>query len=221
MPSSTTVIGVNAQWKQNGMTIAGGNEKGAGLNQLKNPWGIFVDDDQTVYIADTWNHRIVEWKCGAINGLVAAGGNGPGNRTDQLKEPNDVVVDKESDSLIISDRGNSRVVRWPRCNGTSGKTIISGVSCAGLAMDNDSYLYVSDSTKHEVRRWKIGDTSGTVVAGGNGQGNRPDQLNAPIYIFVDQAYSVYVSDEDNHRVMKWKKKCQTRYCSRWWSRRRT
>ena len=30
------------------------------------------------------NHRIVEWKIGAINGKVIAGGQGQGNRLDQL-----------------------------------------------------------------------------------------------------------------------------------------
>ncbi|CAF5111295.1 unnamed protein product, partial [Rotaria sp. Silwood1] len=73
----------------------------------------------------------------------------------------------------------------------------------GLTMDDNGYLYVVDNEKHEVRRYKIGDTQGTVVAGGNGKGNRLDQLSNPHYVFVDQEHSVYVSDYDNHRVMKW------------------
>ena len=72
-------------------------------------------------------------------------------------------------------------------------------------MDNDGYLYVLDVTKHEVRRWKIGEKNGTLVARGNGKGNRFDQLNTPYYIFVDTDQSVYVSDLHNHRVMKWMK----------------
>jgi hypothetical protein len=46
---------------QNGITIAGGFESGDGLNQIHHSWGICVNDDQTVYIADWGNHRIVEW----------------------------------------------------------------------------------------------------------------------------------------------------------------
>ncbi len=42
-----------------------------------------------------------------------------------------------------------------------------------------------------------------VVAGGNGQGNRLDQFNAPYYIYVDEDHSIYISDNGNHRVMKW------------------
>ncbi|CAF1328178.1 unnamed protein product [Rotaria sordida] len=199
-----TEINANTRWLQNGITVAGGNERGNRLNQLNHPWGICIDDDeQTMYIADTSNHRIIAWMYGATNGQIVAGGNGSGNRTDQLNNPKDVVVDKENDCLIICDQGNSRVVRWPRRNGTSGQTIISDVGCTGVAMDNDGYFYVSDYKTHEVRRWKTGDTCGTVVAGGRGQGDRLDQLNSPRCIFVDQDYSVYVSDEKNHRVMKW------------------
>ncbi len=201
-----TQIGTNTRWKQNGITIAGGKGEGNGLNQLNRPSGLYIDnEDQTVYIADTRNHRILEWKPGATSGQVVAGGNGSGNRADQLNWPRDVIFDKKSNSFIISDPGNLRVMQWPRQKDARGKTIISDVCCVGLAMDNDGYLYVSDSTKYEVRRWKIGNTSGIVVAGGNGQGNRLDQLDDPRYIFVDEDYSVYVSDGNNHRVMKWKK----------------
>jgi sugar lactone lactonase YvrE len=202
--SSMSKIGVNVRWTPNGITVAGGNGKGNGLEQLNYPWGIYIDDDdQTIYIADTYNARVVEWKYGSASGQVVAGGNGNGNRADQLYDPRDVIVDKKSDSLIISDMGSGRVVRWPRRNGTTGQTIISDVCCYGLAMDNDGYLYISDYLKHEVRQWRIGDTSGTLVAGGNGKGDRLDQLNGPIYIFVDQDHSVFITDENNHRVMKW------------------
>jgi sugar lactone lactonase YvrE len=200
-----TNIHSNTKWKQNGITIAGGNRQGNGLNQLSCPFGFYVDDDQTIYIADYANDRIVAWKCDSKNGQVVAAGNGDGNRTDQLNGPTDVIVDKVNDSLIISDRGNRRVVRWSRRNNTSGETIISDVDCCRLTMDKNGYLYVSDVQKNEVRRWRIGETSGTIVAGGNGQGDHLNQLNYPRYIFIDEDYSVYVSDNGNHRVMKWMK----------------
>ncbi|CAF5069732.1 unnamed protein product, partial [Rotaria sp. Silwood1] len=190
-------------WSTNAITVAGGNGKGRATNQLYGPCGLYVDDDQTIYVADYYNHRIVEWTSGATNGKVAAGGNGEGNGAHQLNYPRDVIIDKESDSLLISDCGNRRVVRWPRRNGTRGETIISNISCEGLTMDENGSLYVVDAEEHEVRRYKIGDTKGTVVAGGNGEGNRHDQLSDPHYVFVDRDHSVYVSDHGNHRVMKW------------------
>ena len=202
--SSSIDIHPNATWAQKGLTVAGGNGQGDGIHQLYNPYGLYVDDDQTIYVADWANHRIVEWKRGATSGQVVAGGKGQGNGAHQLNRPYDVIVDKERDSLIISDNGNRRVVRWPRRNGTRGETIISDIDCIGLTMDEKGSLYVVDYGKHAVRRYSMGDTEGTVVAGGNGQGSGLDQLSNPYYVFVDRDHSVYVTDSGNHRVMKWK-----------------
>ncbi|CAF3880308.1 unnamed protein product, partial [Rotaria sp. Silwood1] len=201
-PSSTN-IHPNARWQQTGITVAGGNRQGNEINQLSDPWGLYVDDDQAIYVADQSNHRIVEWKQDATSGQVVVGGNGQGSGDHQLDNPTDVIIDKERDSLIICDDLNGRVVRWPRRNGTSGETIISNISCLGLTMDENGSLYVTDYVKNEVRRYRRGESQGTVVAGGNGSGNRLDQLSCPSYVFVDRDHSVYVSDWDNHRVMKW------------------
>ncbi|CAF1074720.1 unnamed protein product [Adineta steineri] len=238
-----------------------------------------MDDTQTLYIADLWNHRIVEWKTNATSGQVIAGGNGEGNSTNQLSRPKDVIIDKKNDSLIICDSNNRRVLRWSLqggtsgqtiienitcwgltmdnegflyvpaseghevrrwrvgetngivvaggngrgdrliiCDsnnrrvlrwslqgGTSGQTIIENITCWGLTMDNEGFLYVPASEGHEVRRWRVGETNGIVVAGGNGRGDRLDQLNSPAFAFVDQHHSVFVADKNNHRVMKWMK----------------
>ena len=193
------------KWIQNGVTVAGGHGMGYGLNQLWSPHCLYVDDNhQAIYIADSDNHRIIKWNYGESNGQIVAGGNGKGNSTNQLNFPRNVIVDTETDTLIICDWGNRRVVRWPLQYGANGEVIISDIDCfGGLAMDDRGYLYVSDFQKNEVKRWKIGDIHGTVVAGGNKDGNRLNQLNAPTYIFVDRDHSVYVSDKDNHRVMMW------------------
>ena len=197
------IVKLLLKWQKNGLTVAGGNRQGNGINQLSNPGGLYVDDDQTIYVADQSNHRIVEWKWGATSGQVVAGGNGQGSGNHQLYNPYDVIIDKERDSLIICDYGNRRVVRWPRRNGTNGETIISNIDCVGLTMDENGSLYVTDDGKDEVRRYRRGESQGTVVAGGNGRGNRLDQLSYPQYVFVDRDHSVYVSDYGNHRVMKW------------------
>ncbi|CAF1456690.1 unnamed protein product [Rotaria sordida] len=200
---SSTDIHPNARWQQNGTTVAGGNRQANEINQLSNPWGLYVDDDQTIYVADRENHRIVEWKLDATSGQVVAGGNGKGSGDHQLSYPRDVIVDKERDSLIICDYSNRRVIRWPRRNGTSGETIISDIECLGLTMDENGSLYVVDEGKNEVRRYRRGESQGIVVAGGNGYGNGLNQLSYPQYVFVDRDHSVYVSEWGNHRVMKW------------------
>jgi sugar lactone lactonase YvrE len=99
----------------------------------------------------------VEWKHGATSGLAVADKNGSGARIDQLCGPTDVIVDNEGEYLIIAESNNRRVVRRPRRNGTRGEIIISDISCYGLTLDNDGYLYVSDCDRHEVKRWRIED----------------------------------------------------------------
>ncbi|CAM2716860.1 unnamed protein product [Rotaria socialis] len=197
-------IDINATWSNNGITVAGGNGQGNRLNQLNSPQGICVDnEDQSFYITDWCNHRIMKWPSNGKTGQVVAGGNGAGNSMNQLNNPLDIIVDKERDNLIICDSGNQRVMLWSCRNAPSGQTIISNIDCRGLAMDNNGFLYVSDYKNNEVKRWRIGESEGIVVAGGNGKGNRLDQLNGAQYIFVDRDRSVYVSDMNNYRVMKW------------------
>ena len=197
----------NARWSQKGVTVAGGNGWGNAVNQFHLPHGFDIDDDnQSIVIADYMNHGIVEWKMGASNGKVIGGGQGKGSRLDQLNWPTDVLIDKETNSLLIADRRNQRVLRWSRHPGTTqGEVIIDNIRCTGLAIDHQRYLYISDIRKHEVRRYTIGDKNGIVVAAGNGQGNQLNQLNFPTYLFVDEEQVVYVSDLCNHRVMKWNK----------------
>ena len=196
-----------ARWSQNGVTVAGGYGCGNAVNQLYWPRGLDIDDDnQSIGIADYRNHRIVEWKIGASNGEVIAGGQGRGNRLDQLYYPTDVLIDKETNSLFIADLRNRRVLQWSRHQDmTQGEIIVDNIDCRGLAIDHQRYLYVSDTAKHEVRRYTIGEKNGLVVADGNGRGNQLNQLSYPTYLFVDEEQAVYVSDSNNHRVMKWNK----------------
>ncbi|CAF1274721.1 unnamed protein product [Adineta steineri] len=192
------------KWKQNAITVAGGNGEGQRLNQLNNPIGIFIDKNKSIFIADLRNHRIVEWKYNAKEGQIIAGGNGKGNRMDQLKYPTDVIVDEQNHSIIIADRGNRRVIQWVNQN---QQVLIENIHCFHLATDKHGFLYVSDTEKNAVRRWKMGEYSneGIIVAGGNEEGDQLNQLNTPTFIFIDEEQSVYVSDLDNYRVMKWRK----------------
>ncbi|CAF4443856.1 unnamed protein product, partial [Adineta steineri] len=145
-----------------------------------------------------------EWKQDAKEGQTIAGRNGAGSQMDQLYCPTDMIVDQQNHSIIIADSWNRRVIQWFNQN---QQILIKNIDCNGLAMDKNGFLYVSDYKKNEVRRWKMGEynNAGVVVAGGNGQGDRLNQLSFPRYIFIDEDQSVYVTDRDNHRVMKWRK----------------
>ncbi len=46
-------------------------------------------------------------------------------------------------------------------------------------------------------------TVGITVAGGNGPGAAPNQLNSPIGIFVEPAGTIYITDQQNSRIQKW------------------
>ena len=174
-------LSLNTRWSQNGVTVAGGNECGSAMNQFCWHYGLDIDDDsQTIVIADYWNHRIVQWGIGEKNGQVVAGGHSPGNKLNQLNGPTDVLIDRVTESLLICDMGNQRVLRWSRRRRTrQGEVLLKDIHCFGLAMDNELCLYVSDNEEHEVRRYLIGDKKGTIVAGGNGQGTSSRQLIIP------------------------------------------
>ena len=198
----------NLKWKQNAETVAGGNGYGNTSNQLYYPRGIYIDrQQQYIYIADRKNHRIVKWKLGEreSSGQIVAGGNGEGNGIDQLNDPANVIVDENNRSLIICDCGNGRVVRWSLENSNDKQIIIQNISCWGLMLNENGDLFVSDDGNYAVKRWKKGEKEeeGTFVAGGNGKGNKLNQLSDPGFLFVDREETVYVSDYNNHRVMKW------------------
>ncbi|CAF1500283.1 unnamed protein product [Adineta steineri] len=193
------------KYQQFGITVAGGNGKGQELNQLSGPWGICIDNDKSIYIADYENHRVVKWKVNSNTGQIIAGGNGKGNQNNQLNCPTNIIFDKENNSFIISDWVNQRVIRYFDQNKINPQIIISKINCNGLTIDKNGFIYVSDRANNEVRRWKQGATKGELVAGGNGQANDLNQFHQPTYIFLDEDYSLYISDKENHRVMKWKK----------------
>jgi sugar lactone lactonase YvrE len=198
-------ICAQAVWSRNGVTVAGGNGNGNKLNQLSRPTGLFIDeDDGSIYVADQDNKRVIKWDSPDVsssnNGVVVASGHGTDD--DILYAPVDLVVDKNG-TMFICDYGYSRVIRWSR-GASNGEIFISNISCGGLAIHGDQFLYVTDFREHRVTRWNIRTTGiGEIVAGGHGDGSAFNQLKGPYYSFVDKDRSVYVADHQNNRIMKW------------------
>ncbi|CAF1550727.1 unnamed protein product, partial [Adineta ricciae] len=192
--------------KDNVETVAGGNDFGSELNQFKYCHGFFIDKNKNMYITDWGNHRILKWKPNEKQGQVIAGGYGEGYEINQLTKPTGVIFDQGSNSLIIFDEGNKRVIQW--FNQNKQEILINRICASSLAIDKYGFLYISDAEKNEVRRWKIGEIKGKkgiLVAGGHGKGNKLNQFDLIISIFVDDQQSIYAADCLNNRVMKWKK----------------
>ncbi|CAF3856677.1 unnamed protein product [Rotaria sp. Silwood1] len=189
-------ICAKSKWNRAGDIVAGG-DYGSNLDQLMAPHGMFVDDDDAIYVADGANQRVIKWVPGATTGQVVAGGNGKGNNSDQFEFVTKVVVDKNG-TMFICDNYNFRVQRWFK-DAKHGETIVNDILCYGLAIDNEGSLYISDKAHNSVVKWPGNQT----VAGGNGPGFDLNQLNDPNHLFVDKNKSVYVADNFNYRVVKW------------------
>ncbi|CAF1289444.1 unnamed protein product [Adineta steineri] len=154
------------RWKMGeyneGIVVAGGNGQGNQLNQLNCPGDIFVDKDQSVYVSDRDNHRVMKWRKGAREGTIVAGGNGKGRNLNQVSLPQGVVVD-DLGQIYVADFRNHRVMRW--CEGKEeGEIVVGGngkgnqsnqMSCpTGLSFDDEGNLYVADYKNHRVQKFE-------------------------------------------------------------------
>ena len=172
-------------------------------------------DNNTLYIADRGNHRVVVIQANSTN-ATAIIGSGPGTATIKFREPTDLFV--TNTSIYVLDAANYRVQMWLR-NGFDGTTV-AGITGSvgnsssmttfgysyGIHVDIIGFLYVSDQPNHRVLRFPPGSVSGTsgvVVAGTGASGSGPSQLNTPSRIFVDDAKSIYIADSANHRIQRW------------------
>jgi sugar lactone lactonase YvrE len=159
----------NSNSSTNGTIVAGTGTPGAALNQLDRPSGIYVDesDNDTLYVADVVNDRVMKWLVNATSGIIVAGGNGSGTAYTNVGDPVDVFLDSVG-SLYVSDYNNNRVMKWPKgaTNGTlvvgtgtagTGSTELNGPS--GIDFDIDGNLYVVDYVNNRVQRFMLNNTS--------------------------------------------------------------
>ncbi|CAF4402955.1 unnamed protein product, partial [Adineta steineri] len=76
-------------------------------------WGLTIDKNGFIYVADCENNEVRRWKQGDEQGELVAGGNGQGNHLNQLNEPSFIFIDEDC-SLYIADNQNHRVMKWKK-----------------------------------------------------------------------------------------------------------
>jgi sugar lactone lactonase YvrE len=139
---------------------------GSNANQFNGPQGLFVDTtaSNTLYVADTANHRIQMWLPGASTGTTIAGQTGvSGSGLNQLNNPKTLVLDQNRNMYIV-DYGNSRIMRWI-VGSTSGILVAGSISYGVLPnqlnypwsvrVDSTGALIVADTDNNRIQKFPV------------------------------------------------------------------
>ena len=216
-------------------TFAGNGEAGslgdgeAAIDaQLSAPSQVFVtDDEDSVFIADTGNHRIRLVTGGNIATFAGTGvagffGDDSLAVKARLRGPSSVSRDFTSGRVYIADTNNHRIrfVSSDTMHSLSGTSVpsFSGdggpPAAAQLAFPKDVFadkegnVYIADTFNQRVRRVNRRGTVATVTgdgvfgfAGDGGPANHA-QMRSPASVFVDSLGRIMVADRDNHRIRR-------------------
>ena len=201
---------------------SGDNGPAAGA-RLNNPFGLALDSDGNLYIADTGNNVIREISAGVIttvagNGTRGFGGDNGLATTALLSSPKGVAVDAAA-NLYIADTGNNRirsvsagVIGTVAGNGVLGFSGDSGPATTaqlnvpnGIALDSAGDLYIADYNNNCIRKVVAGVIStvagkGTPGFSGDGGLATAAQLNLPYVVTLDPAGNLYIGDFGNNRI---------------------
>ncbi len=210
-------------------TLAGtlgfaGSSNGPALTaRFNRPFGVTIDTNGNIFVADTQNHAIREITSdGTVSTFAGSfGGQGTNDGVGSAAEfnfPDGITLDANQ-NLFVADRNNftirkitpdASVTTFAGIPGVEGSTDGSPGSFNlpfGMAVDGAGNIYVADSGNNTIR--KI-DTNGVVttiggVAGETGSldgGGRDALFNSPEGIAVDGQGNVYVADASNHSIRK-------------------
>ncbi len=117
-----------------------------GDGQFNEPWGVAVDPDGMIYVADTWNHRVQVFdgegqfvrKWGYFSGVPDV----PGD-SNALYGPRGIAADPNG-TILLADTGNKRIIRY----GPGGEDLgqIGGGGVIGGRFDEPSSVAVDPRT---------------------------------------------------------------------------
>ncbi|MGW8143248.1 MAG: flippase activity-associated protein Agl23 [Anaerolineales bacterium] len=171
------------------------------------PWGIAVAPDGSVYVTDTWNHRIQKFSPEG-EFLTMWGYFGQAERPEAFWGPRDIIVDPEG-RVYITDTGNKRVVIF----GPDGEFISEfgeeGFAPGqfnepvGLALDVEGNLYVADTWNQRIQSFSPDGQGGFIplnswdVSGWYGQ-----SLDNKPFLAADDQLHIFATDPEGVRVLE-------------------
>ncbi|CAF3771951.1 unnamed protein product [Adineta steineri] len=178
-----------ATWNSNGLTIANRSIVG------QSPGAIFVNTNNTIYVANQQNHTIVMWQEESVNPTKIIHGN--------FTRPYSLFVTSNGDIYIDDGEDNSRVQKWIAETNNFVTVMNVNSSCCGLFVDINNTLYCSMRDDEQVVKRSLNDpviNSNRVAAGTGSYGSASNQLSSPHGIFVDVNLDLYVADCGNDRI---------------------
>ena len=122
-------------------------------HRLARPAGIDIDAEQTLWVADACNHRIIRF---SLDGQLLTVFGEMGKEPGQLRYPYDISVTADQ-TLLVCEYGNSRLQWFDKQGrslevwGTPGRAIGQLWSPWGAAIGRDGRVYVVDSLNSRVQ----------------------------------------------------------------------
>ena len=178
-----------------------------GDGQFNEPWGVAVDSQGQIYVADTWNGRIQVFD--SVGNFLRKWGyfnttNGTLGDPLALFGPRGIAVDG-SDNLIVADTGNKRVLQF-----TPNGELLNQVGGGGVLLGNfeeptdvavdptDGSIYVADAWNRRIQKL---DANLQPLAEWPVPSWGSQHLYYKPYIAAAGNGDVYISDPENFRIL--------------------
>jgi len=145
--------------------VAGLGCSGSASDMLYNPYGIFVNINFDLYVADCGNNRIQLFPSGQLNATTVAG-NGLFNTTITLHCPTGIVLDGDNNLFIVDSFNNRIVGSGPNgfqclvgCSGSSGSASNQLNFPQTMVFDNYGNMFVTDQNNSRIQKFLLSTNS--------------------------------------------------------------